>query len=444
MAWGKAGSTTLTSSGSSVEATITASKFNQILNHVITAGTGNIGTRYRLNDDSGSTYAQRWSQDGAADGSAASQGQVFTEINDADEDRFQIGYVCAISGEDKLGINFLIETATGAGTAPQRSETVFKYVPSPDAEVTSVKVMETVAGSFGSDTNLSALGSDLTPAAAAPFAENAQVGSRAEIIDTRKIYYFNEQISDALWGKNSDQVIEDCTTYANTTEGDADYVPSVTGTNECRLNPSTDVIDCRFEDASADHFVAYRDLTGATITDNAWTLRCKVATTVITAPSGGLSHSVFIGMSSTTSNFATSQDFLGISFWNPGASESPNTPKHYAVYRDSALGGTSHQAPAASSIAFTTAWTNSDTYYIEIIRVSDTELTVELFSDSAYTTSVEKQTVSVPSTVTALRYFKAGVYDNANVVGFTMTIDDLEFWEGVNAPTDNVWEELGT
>jgi hypothetical protein len=40
--------------------------------------------------------------------------------------------------------------------------------------------------------------------------------------------------------------------------------------------------------------------------------------------------------------------------------------------------------------------------------------------------------VSVPSTVTGLRYFKAGVYDNANVVGFTMTIDDLEFWEGVN------------
>ncbi len=188
MAWGKAGSTTLTSSGSSVEATITASKFNQILNHVITAGTGNIGTRYRLNDDSGSTYAQRWSQDGAADGSAASQGQVFTEINDADEDRFQIGYVCAISGEDKLGINFLIETATGAGTAPQRSETVFKYVPSPDAEVTSVKVMETVAGSFGSDTNLSALGSDLTPSAGI---QNAQTNSIFIDPSTAKRYWFN-------------------------------------------------------------------------------------------------------------------------------------------------------------------------------------------------------------------------------------------------------------
>jgi hypothetical protein len=238
--------------------------------------------------------------------------------------------------------------------------------------------------------------------------------------------------ADSVFGVNGDQVIEDCTTYANTTEGDADYVPSVTGTNECRLNPSTDVIDCRFEDNSADHFVAYRDLTGTTITDNAWTLRCKVATTVITAPSGGLSHSVYIGMSDNTSNFATSQDFLGISFWNPGASASPNTPKHYAVYRDSAIGGMSNQAPAASSVVFSTAWTNTDTYYIEIIRVSDTKLTVELFNDSAYTTSVEKQTVSVPSTVTGLRYFKAGVYDNANVVGFTMTIDDLEFWEGVN------------
>jgi len=162
MAWAKAGIATLSTTASEVEATITANKFNQILNHVITAGSGNIGTRYRFNDDSGSKYAQRWSHDGGSDGTAVNQAQVFTEINDADEDRFQIGYLCSISGEEKLGINHLVETASGAGNAPQRSETIFKYVPSPDATITSVKVMETVAGSFGSNTNLSVLGSDGT------------------------------------------------------------------------------------------------------------------------------------------------------------------------------------------------------------------------------------------------------------------------------------------
>ena len=162
MVWAKAGTTTLSTSASEVEATISANKFNQILNHVITAGSGNIGTRYRFNDDSGSKYAQRFSHDGGSDGTNVNQAQVFTEINDADEDRFQIGYLCSISGEEKLGINHLTETASGASNAPQRSETIFKYVPSPDATITSVKVMETVAGSFGSNTNVSVLGSDGT------------------------------------------------------------------------------------------------------------------------------------------------------------------------------------------------------------------------------------------------------------------------------------------
>ena len=164
MAWRKAGTTTLSTTASEVEATVSVNEFSQILNHVITAGSGNIGTRYRFNDDSGSKYAQRFSHDGGSDGTNTSQAQVFTEINDADEDRFQIGYLCSISGEEKLGINHLAETASGAGNAPQRSETVFKYVPSPDATITSVKVMETVAGSFGSNTNLSVLGSDGTEA----------------------------------------------------------------------------------------------------------------------------------------------------------------------------------------------------------------------------------------------------------------------------------------
>ena len=104
MAWGKAGSSELTSSASEVEATISANKCNQILNHVITAGSGNIGTRYRFNDDSGSKYAQRYSHDGGADGTNVNQAQVFTEINDADEDRFQIGYMVSVSGKEKLGI----------------------------------------------------------------------------------------------------------------------------------------------------------------------------------------------------------------------------------------------------------------------------------------------------------------------------------------------------
>jgi len=214
MAWGKAGSTTLSTTASEVEATVSVNEFSQILNHVITAGSGNIGTRYRFNDDSGSKYAQRWSHDGGSDGTAVNQAQVFTEINDADEDRFQIGYVLSISGKEKLAINHLTETASGAGNAPQRSETVFKYIPSPDATITSVKVMETVAGSFGSGTNLTALGSDITPAAAVPAISNVQDNSlfidkvnanrywfTPQTVDTEQAFSFTTTDTvNALWG----------------------------------------------------------------------------------------------------------------------------------------------------------------------------------------------------------------------------------------------------
>ncbi len=208
MAWAKAGTTTLSTTASEVEATITANKSNQILNHVITAGSGNIGTRYRFNDDSGSKYAQRWTHDGGWHGTSVNQAQVFTEINDADEDRFQIGYLCSISGEEKLGINFLIETATGAGSAPQRSETVFKYVPSPDATITSVKVMETVAGSFGSGTNLTVLGSEITPAAAIPALDNVQDNSLfVDKVNARRYWFDAESTNESAFYSASDSTV---------------------------------------------------------------------------------------------------------------------------------------------------------------------------------------------------------------------------------------------
>lgn len=210
--------------------------------------------------------------------------------------------------------------------------------------------------------------------------------------------------------------------YTTTTEGDAVYVPSNTGSNEMRVNPSTDVIDGKFTANSATHATAYRNL-GSVLNEQDWTIRAKVSTTSITAPTGGLSHSIYIGMSSNTSNMATTQDFLGLSMWNPGPSESPNTKKYYAVSRDGAIGGLS---TGSLNTVFTTAWTSSDTYYVQISRIGITTLQVSLYSDSSYTTLIESKTLTVPATVTALQYFKVGVYDNANVVGYVFTIDDLQ------------------
>ena len=69
-------------------------------------------------------------------------------------------------------------------------EGVGKYVT--DTNITEVSFTETLAGSYAASSNISALGSDLTPAAGSSAfvsLSNVQVGSRAEITDTRKIYY---------------------------------------------------------------------------------------------------------------------------------------------------------------------------------------------------------------------------------------------------------------
>ena len=188
MVWGKAGSTTLSSSGDDLDITsMTASTFNQFMIHKITSGDS--GLTQTLNNNTNSVYARRKSANGATDFTATSEANV-NSSDTTTTDMFIVEYVCSISGEEKLGIkNYMDYGATGAGTAPDRMEIVYKFVPSPDADITRIDFTNGNSGSYDTSSNISALGSDITPAAAIPFAENAQVGSRAEITDTRKIYY---------------------------------------------------------------------------------------------------------------------------------------------------------------------------------------------------------------------------------------------------------------
>ena len=427
MAWGKAGSSELTSSASEVQATISANKCNQILNHVITAGSGNIGTRYRFNDDSGSKYAQRYSHDGGSDGTNVNQAQVFTEINDADEDRFQIGYMVSVSGEEKLGINFLTETASGAGNAPQRSETVFKYVPSPDATITSVKVMETVAGSFGSNTNLSVLGSDVTPAAAITFPTNVQVGSRAEITDTRKMYSY--EITPTYE--------DDFSSYADQNAADAVWVSNDTA--DFRVNITNDNFAFDSKVTSTTNTGAYYDL-GSALSDTAWVVDFKLVITTNTLySSGSVSAATYITMNDTTNGGAIGGTVDAMGFY---ISTSSSGSKFNVTWANSSYlnrgGGT-----------FTGTITTG-TFYIRLKRTGATSVKLEVYSDAARTTLIEqKEVTGTDSGITGLRYFR--VQDNQSSSGTGTgqtigTIDDIKIYDGVTSPsnsTNYAWQEIG-
>lgn len=137
---------------------LVAKKFNQFLFHDVTSGDTDILLTF--NNNSNTVYARRSSLNGNADVTAVSQTSINHALNFAD-DKFKIDFVCSISGEEKLGISHKVtRSAAGAGTAPSRGEVFYKFVPSPDADITRIDYDNAQTGSYGTDSNLSALGTD--------------------------------------------------------------------------------------------------------------------------------------------------------------------------------------------------------------------------------------------------------------------------------------------
>jgi len=152
---------TLSSSGSVMAITdLTAKKFNQFLIHTFATG-GVIDFRGTFNNNTNSVYATRRSDNGASDSTLVSRAFLDLWFNSQNSDFFHILYVVSISGEEKLLIgNFIERGLAGAGNAPNRNVFVSKFVPSPDADITRMDINETLAGSYDTDSNLSALGTD--------------------------------------------------------------------------------------------------------------------------------------------------------------------------------------------------------------------------------------------------------------------------------------------
>ena len=146
MAWGKAGSTTLTGTGDTLTTTgMTASETNQFLFH--TLASGNADTRYKYNGTD--QMALRYNQNGGSDATSTSDTPP-QQIWVAYGDHFNVNYMANVSGEEKLVITFdITASATGAGTAPQRMESVHKSVQSD--QITEINISNGAAGDYLTD-----------------------------------------------------------------------------------------------------------------------------------------------------------------------------------------------------------------------------------------------------------------------------------------------------
>ena len=167
MVWGKAGSTTLSSAGDSVDiGTITASETMNTMFHVINNGSTTDGT-LRFNNNSSANYPSRWSNNGGSENTATNHTYTLAGYWGS-EDTLGINYICNVSGEEKLSIMFAVArgSATASG-APNRREAVGKFTET-TGQITDVEGFNEQAGSFDTDTNLTVLGSDITPAPSTP------------------------------------------------------------------------------------------------------------------------------------------------------------------------------------------------------------------------------------------------------------------------------------
>ena len=162
MAWAKNGTPdTLSSTSDTLTISdLSSLKFNVVLSHTIPSG--NTATYIYLNNDNASgNYARRQSEDGGADATGTSQNNVVYDTGGDAHDKFSITYIFGLSSEEKLSIGFGINRKTaGEATSPTRGEFVWKWN---DTSNTVDRVDDDTSaqsGTYASNTNLSALGTD--------------------------------------------------------------------------------------------------------------------------------------------------------------------------------------------------------------------------------------------------------------------------------------------
>ena len=159
MVWEKNGTPdTVGGTGSTLQITnLTAKKFNVFLMHSLYSA-GAPAITQTINNNTNSVYARRGSNNGGADSTATSAASWTMQIR-TDDDEFSLQYLCSISGEEKLAIQFIMgANVAGAANAPSRKEQTAKFVPSPDADITRTDY--SFSADVAASSNLSALGTD--------------------------------------------------------------------------------------------------------------------------------------------------------------------------------------------------------------------------------------------------------------------------------------------
>ena len=159
--WHEIGRTTLESAGNNITVSGLADKrYYMILTSALNSG--DISSFLQMGSgsvDTGSNYAQRFSSDGAADGSNGSQTKIFCGDNNTSP-KFNVGYIANLSAKEKLYQGWeVMQNTAGAGTAPRRMESTGKWANTSNP-LDTVNFYNSMGGSYDTGSECVVLGWD--------------------------------------------------------------------------------------------------------------------------------------------------------------------------------------------------------------------------------------------------------------------------------------------
>jgi hypothetical protein len=189
MVWGKAGSHTPSAETDLMSVSVSNNKSIQALIYGVSTGVGT--TAHRFNGDSGSNYARRRSHNGTSDSNVTSQTSSMAD-GFTSRENFDVDYICNIESEEKLIIRYTVDRESAGGNTPARIELVCKWSNTSDT-ISSLDYTNINSGGMTTDSNVSVLGSDMTPAGAT--SATVQDGAIFEETDTNKHYL----LDDGTW-----------------------------------------------------------------------------------------------------------------------------------------------------------------------------------------------------------------------------------------------------
>ena len=183
--WRRLGSTTLTSAGDTITVDgFDATEFLMVVIHA--PASGQLDMCYlRFNNDSGSNYSVSKANNGGSQDSNNSITGILWQTNSGTYEQYAVFRIYNKTSAEKLVLLDQMETATGAGNAPQRKELSGKWA-NTAAQITRVDAVNGGSGDFAVGSKVTVFGGS-----GDTVTDTTDDGSIFEESDTGKHYIWN-------------------------------------------------------------------------------------------------------------------------------------------------------------------------------------------------------------------------------------------------------------